>query len=308
MSLVDILSACLGGTSQQSSSGGRQATYLSADEASRMPLEAFLQRSLESAPSALEQSGAFANIFQGHLQNGADTAYIAQTIQSELVRLASNNTDKATAQWACQLLAQCAQKTGRAGNDMYKPPQAQNQSYAQVTGSGNGGEWEMQETKRRQQYQPQPAHHQGSDVYIRSYFFPSEESFGKLIEFLSSAQSTLDICVFNITDNDIARAIGNAKKRGVEVRIITDDEQLKCKGSDVERLSDQYGIPFKTDNDPQKFMHSKFAVIDRRAVWAGSYNWTIAARRSNNESVICTNDQTTAKAFSNEFEKLWNEF
>ncbi|KAJ2399438.1 hypothetical protein GGI23_002657, partial [Coemansia sp. RSA 2559] len=279
MSLVDLLTACLGGTSQQPSSG-RQATYLSADEASHMPLEAFLQRSLESAPSALEQGGAFANIFQRHLQNGANTTYITQVIQGELVRLASNNTDKATAQWACQLLAQCAQNAVRAGTGGYKPPQAQaqNQSYAQAIGSGPNGEWEMQEKKQKQY----PAHNQGSDVYIRSYFFPSEESFGKLIEFLNSAKHTLDVCVFNITDNDVARAISSAKKRGVEVRIITDDEQLKCKGSDVESLSNQFGIPFKTDNDPQKFMHSKFAVIDKRAVWAGSYNWTIAARRSNN--------------------------
>ncbi|KAJ1907498.1 hypothetical protein LPJ81_000723 [Coemansia sp. IMI 209127] len=305
MSFVDILTACLGGTSQQQSSG-RQATYLSADEASHMPLEAFLQRSLESAPSALEQGGAFANIFQRHLQSGASTTHIAQVIQGELVRLASNNTDKATAQWACQLLTQCAQNAAGVGAGGYRPPQAQtqSQSYAQVTGSGSNGEWEMHEKKQRQQ----PAHSQGSDVYIRSYFFPSEESFGKLIEFLNSAKHTLDICVFNITDNDVARAISNAKKRGVEVRIVTDDEQLKCKGSDVERLSDQFGIPFKTDNDPQKFMHSKFAVIDRRAVWAGSYNWTVAARRSNNEAVICTNDQATAKEFSDEFERLWKMF
>ncbi|KAJ2554349.1 hypothetical protein EV175_002617 [Coemansia sp. RSA 1933] len=309
MSFTDLITACLGGTSQQASSSGRQATYLSADEASRMPLEAFLQRSLESAPSALEQGGAFADIFQRHLQDGANAGHVAQVIQGELVRLASNNTDKATAQWACQLLAQCAQSSARPpmDNGGYNPPQTQNQSYAQVTGSGNGGAWDAQE-KRQHQNQKQQVHAQISDVYIRSYFFPSEESFGKLIEFLNSAKSTLDICVFNITDNDIARAISNAKKRGVEVRIVTDDEQLKCKGSDVERLSDQFGIPFKTDNDPQKFMHSKFAVIDKRAVWAGSFNWTVAARRSNNESVICTNDRATAKAFSEEFERLWKMF
>ncbi|KAJ2756711.1 hypothetical protein H4S06_003260 [Coemansia sp. BCRC 34490] len=314
MSLAEIISACFGGGSQQQqqqqqSFGGRQTPYLSADEASHMPLEAFLQRSLESAPSALEQSGAFADIFQRHLRNGANAAYIAQLIQGELVRLSSSSADKATAQWACQLLAQSAQGSAELGSG-YAPPQTQAQSYAQAAGPGNGGGWEVQATKRQQhqQHQTQPEHRQANDVYIRSYFFPSEESFGQLIEFLNSAQDTLDICVFNITDNDIARAIGNAQKRGVRVRIVTDDEQLKCQGNDVERLSDQYGIPFKTDNDPQKFMHSKFAVIDKRAVWAGSYNWTVAARRSNNESVICTNDPATAKAFSDQFESLWRAF
>ncbi|KAI9504204.1 hypothetical protein GGI25_002444 [Coemansia spiralis] len=305
MSLLDIITACLGGSSSQQSSSGRQAPYLSAEEASSMPLEAFLQRSLECAPSALEQGGAFADIFQRHLQSGADMAHVAQVVRDALMRLASNDTDRATAQWACQLLAQSAQNASGNG---YNPPQMHGQSYSQAVGSG-GGEWKMQEKKHRPtQTQQQQQQHGNSDVYIRSFFFPSEESFNQLIEFLNSANSTLDICVFNITDNDIARAISNAKKRGVKVRIITDDEQLKCQGSDVERLSEQFDIPFKTDNDPNKFMHSKFAVIDRRAVWVGSYNWTVSARRSNNESVVCTNDPSTAKAFYDEFEKLWMQF
>ncbi|KAJ2766001.1 hypothetical protein IWQ57_004550, partial [Coemansia nantahalensis] len=161
---------------------------------------------------------------------------------------------------------------------------------------------------RPQQQQQQQQQRGSGDVFIRSYFFPSEESFRKLVQLLDSARSSLDICVFNITDDELARAIAKAKDRGVDVRIITDDEQLSCKGNDVERLRDQGGVPFKTDNDPSKFMHSKFAVVDRRTVWAGSFNWTVSARRSNNESVICTNDPATAQAFSAEFERLWSQF
>ncbi|KAJ2479612.1 hypothetical protein IWW56_002975 [Coemansia sp. RSA 2131] len=304
MSLSDIISACLGGGSSTPSE--RQAPYLSADDAAQMPLEVFVQRSLESAPSALGQSNAFCDIFRKHISGGANTAYVAQVVQDSLTRLASNDTDRAAAQWACQILALAAQSS--AGG--YHPPQVQgqsqgqNHSYAQAVGTDSAG-WEMQQ--RQQNHQP-PQPQAKSDVYVRSYFFPSEESFNALVQFLDSAQSSLDICVFNITDNGVANAIIAAKRRGVDVRIITDDEQLTCKGSDVERLQEDHNIPFKTDNDPTKFMHSKFAVIDRRAVWCGSYNWTVAGRRSNNESVICTNDPETAHAFSSEFNSLWNQF
>lgn len=261
-----------------------------------MPLDAFIERSIESAPSALEQGQEFSQILQSHIQNGAQPAEVVRVVQDALTRFSGNDTDRAAAQWACQIMAQSVQQTTNGGG--YQPSAMQNGG-----GGGGGGAWETQ--KHHNQQRPSS---NNTDIYVRSYFFPSEESFESLIVFLDSAKDTLDICVFNITDNDLARAIGNAKQRGVEVRIITDDEQLKCRGNDVERLEGQYGIPFKTDNDPDKFMHSKFAVIDKRSVWAGSFNWTVSARRYNNESVICTNDPKTAKAFSNEFEKLWSQF
>ncbi|KAJ1895451.1 hypothetical protein LPJ66_004584 [Kickxella alabastrina] len=302
MSLIEILGICFGGNSASS----RQASYLSADEASNMPLDAFLQRSLESAPSALEQNGAFTDIFQKHIQGGADAAKIVRIVQDVLARLAGNDTDRATTQWACQVLGILAQGNvnEKANGGGYQPPQMPATNYAQAVGTDNNG-WQTQESKQRPQQQKKSG---DDDVYIRSYFFPSEDSFNALIDFIEAAKSTLDICVFNITDNDVARAIGDAKKRGVNVRIITDDEQLKCQGNDVERMREQYGIPFKTDSDPSKFMHSKFAIIDRRAIWTGSYNWTVSARRSNNESAICTNDPNTAKAYSQEFETLWKQF
>ncbi|KAJ2601165.1 hypothetical protein GGF39_001406 [Coemansia sp. RSA 1721] len=305
MSLVDLLTACFGGGGGSAPVADRQAPYLSADQASQMPLDLFLERSIESAPSTLQQKDAFADILQKHLEGGVSTAHVVQVVQNTLERLANNKTEVATAQWACQVLGIAAQLPGSegAGASGYRPPQMPGNSYAQVAGSNNDG-WQTQEPKHR------PPQHRvdDADIYIRSYFFPSEESFRALINFIGSAKSSLDICVFNITDNEVTRAIGEAKERGVDVRIITDDEQLKCQGNDVERMRDQYGIPFKTDSDPSKFMHSKFAIIDKRAVWSGSYNWTVSARRSNNESAICTNDPTTAQSYSEEFEKLWTEF
>jgi phosphatidylserine/phosphatidylglycerophosphate/cardiolipin synthase-like enzyme len=66
---------------------------------------------------------------------------------------------------------------------------------------------------------------------------------------LGSAKQTLDVCVFSLTDNDTANVIIDAHKRGVRVRIITDNDQMdNCKGADAVRLNEQYGIPLKYDD------------------------------------------------------------
>ncbi|KAJ2788144.1 hypothetical protein GGI15_000165 [Coemansia interrupta] len=304
MSFADILSACFGGGGGSAASNSpqynlREAPFLSPDDAAQMPLDTFLERSLISGPSAAQNTDAFMAIYKKHLEGGADPIHVFSVIQRNLGQLAANDVDAGTTYWACQMLGLLVHANQGSG---YAPPAMPAGSYAQALASGN------EKLPEPVAYRPPPHKVSDSDIYIRSYFFPSEESFSALINFIGSAKSTLDICVFNITDNDVTRAIADAKHRGVDVRIITDDEQLKCQGNDVERMRDQYGIPFKTDTDTSKFMHSKFAIIDRRAVWSGSYNWTVSARRSNNESAICTNDPNTAQSYCEEFEKLWDQF
>ena len=66
---------------------------------------------------------------------------------------------------------------------------------------------------------------------------------------LSSAKETLYVCVFSMTDNETADVLIDAKKRGLDVKIITDNDQMdECKGADVLRLNERFGIPFKKDN------------------------------------------------------------
>ena len=65
----------------------------------------------------------------------------------------------------------------------------------------------------------------------------NETNLTRFLKHLKSAEKTMDVCVFNITCNEIADALLDAHKRGVTVRIITDDDQSKSRGSDVESLS-----------------------------------------------------------------------
>ncbi|KAI9248083.1 hypothetical protein BY458DRAFT_536652 [Sporodiniella umbellata] len=158
------------------------------------------------------------------------------------------------------------------------------------------------------EFHPRRLPHLPEDVYCMPLFFPSEESYGEFHAALASAKRTLHVCVFSLTDNDTADVLSDAYQRGVDVKIITDNDQMDVrKGADVTVLNERYGIPFKCDNSDQ-FMHNKFVVIDNKIVITGSFNWSAGARYKNRENVVITNIPTVVESFATEFEKLWKTF
>jgi phosphatidylserine/phosphatidylglycerophosphate/cardiolipin synthase-like enzyme len=127
-----------------------------------------------------------------------------------------------------------------------------------------------------------------------------------LCKWLISAKRTLDVCVFTITNSAIARALLGAHRKGVRVRIITDDEQVLSTGSKVRELG-VAGIDIRTDNS-RFHMHHKFALLDDAVLINGSFNWTRQAESSNNENVCVSNDGYFVEQFSDEFQRKWDQF
>jgi len=141
-------------------------------------------------------------------------------------------------------------------------------------------------------------------------FFPDKDpvhtpNIHEFLSYLGSAKSTLEICVFTITDDRIAAAIIKSAAHGVKVRVITDDDQSAQLGSDIQKLRDA-GIPVKMDVSPFH-MHHKFAVIDRALLLNGSFNWTKGASSNNCENIMITNNNEFVKAFETHFEGMWSD-
>lgn len=53
------------------------------------------------------------------------------------------------------------------------------------------------------------------------------------------------------------------------------------------------------------YMHHKFAIIDKKLLINGSFNWTRNAVFGNSENVHVSNDQNLTANFQEEFERLW---
>ena len=138
-------------------------------------------------------------------------------------------------------------------------------------------------------------------------FFPSKDSEQKLIHYLDTAKEEMLVCIFTITNNNLAESLRNAHNRGVKVRVISDDENLKMLGSDVQDLR-TFGIPVCADKDPRAHMHNKFVVIDSYLLITGSFNWTCQAVNKNQENLLVVEDTDLSRDYKTEFEKLWTDF
>jgi mitochondrial cardiolipin hydrolase len=137
-----------------------------------------------------------------------------------------------------------------------------------------------------------------------AFFSPGAECRNAIVQQLNDAQKHLKICVFTISDDSIAETILRTHKRGVDIKIITDNDKSFDLGSDIQRLA-KAGIAVKIDGTTDH-MHHKFMVVDGIAVLTGSYNWTRSAAQYNHENILLTKDQTAVKSFLGEFDQLWN--
>jgi mitochondrial cardiolipin hydrolase len=138
-----------------------------------------------------------------------------------------------------------------------------------------------------------------------AYFSPGHECAGRIMALSKAAQKSIDVCVFTIADDNISDELRAAHKRGIRVRIITDDDKSKDRGSDV-RSFVRAGIEVKMDNSPHH-MHHKFAVFDGSQLVNGSFNWTRSASHNNQENIVVTDDTHLVAEFQRAFEGLWQQ-
>ena len=143
--------------------------------------------------------------------------------------------------------------------------------------------------------------------YQDAFFFPNMDNVKKLKNYISKAKKSIDLAIFSFTNDDLANEILAAHNRGVKVRIITDDEAMKGKGADTQRMADA-GIECRTDSEEQYHMHNKFMIVDKYFLITGSFNWTFQAGKSNQENVVVLDGDYYIDKYCAEFNKLWAQF
>jgi phosphatidylserine/phosphatidylglycerophosphate/cardiolipin synthase-like enzyme len=137
-------------------------------------------------------------------------------------------------------------------------------------------------------------------------FSPQHDGAARIVRLFDAARVSVEVCVFTITDDRIADAMAAAYRRGVRLRVITDDDKRLDPGSDVEWLG-RAGIPVRLDRT-EYHMHHKFAVFDGRVLLSGSYNWTRSAALHNEENFLLTSELRLIQPFRELFEQLWEQF
>lgn len=139
----------------------------------------------------------------------------------------------------------------------------------------------------------------------QAFFCPQDGCEQRVISAISGADSTVDIAMYSMTSEEIARALGSAGKSGVRVRIVGDYLQSQSKYSLLEELG--HGGAEVRIMPRNTVMHNKFAVIDGQTTITGSYNWTYNANVKNRENLVFIKDMATAQNYEGEFFNLWIE-
>ena len=147
---------------------------------------------------------------------------------------------------------------------------------------------------------------EAAPVVSSAYFSPGDTCLRRLCNLMRGCRDTLDICVFTIADDRLTEAILDCHARGVQVRVVSDNDKQHDSGSDIDRLRAR-GVQVRVDDAPSH-MHHKFALFDGRVLANGSFNWTRSATRDNDENLVVSDDANLVRVFGLQFGKLWQQF
>ncbi|MBN2331813.1 MAG: DUF1669 domain-containing protein [Deltaproteobacteria bacterium] len=146
---------------------------------------------------------------------------------------------------------------------------------------------------------------------VAVYFSPEGGAEQVLVEKIDGAKTSIRVAVYTFTNRVLAQALLRAQERGVAVSLILDgnDESEYSKGFYLYKrgIDVRYARGRRRKGKKASFglMHHKFAVIDKKTVITGSYNWTASAEQWNYENLLIVNSVELALRYEQEFCELW---
>ncbi|MBI4864586.1 MAG: DUF1669 domain-containing protein, partial [Candidatus Riflebacteria bacterium] len=122
------------------------------------------------------------------------------------------------------------------------------------------------------------------------------------VKVINSAKKRINGAIHELRLGSIADALVAAHKRGVEVRIVGDDDYYE---NEFMKKLRQAGIKTKSDENTKYIMHDKFVVADGARMTTGSYNLTDTCSYNNYNNLLVIEDAKVCELYDAEFEKLW---
>jgi len=126
-----------------------------------------------------------------------------------------------------------------------------------------------------------------------------------IIKDIDQAKEQIEMAMYYLTNKEITKALIDAHKRGVKVKIFTDDKKVR---SQRYRYLASEGIDIRNDKKTQSIMHNKFLVIDQKLVWISSANYTVYSFYRNYDNFIRIKDRNIARYYSKKFDSLFYRY
>jgi phosphatidylserine/phosphatidylglycerophosphate/cardiolipin synthase-like enzyme len=144
-----------------------------------------------------------------------------------------------------------------------------------------------------------------SAAQLFTCFTPDENCTRFIVRAIEAARSQLLVLAYGFTSCPIIQAIGEAKDRGIDVKIILDRSNRRH--ANVIAYLQSHGIEPQIDeliDFPLKgIAHNKVMIIDRMHTLTGSFNFTPSAQQRNTENILLVkNHKKLALTYKNYWE------
>jgi phosphatidylserine/phosphatidylglycerophosphate/cardiolipin synthase-like enzyme len=140
---------------------------------------------------------------------------------------------------------------------------------------------------------------------------------------LANAKTSVNLALFVFSAQQLANTLEAKSQQGVGIRALVDssfiyrpyseamdmmggsllqDCKLEAENRPWAKPLTAVGMPKLPTGDR---LHHKFGVVDGKTVIAGSHNWSEAANRANDETLLVVESPTVAAHFEQEFDRLY---
>ena len=138
---------------------------------------------------------------------------------------------------------------------------------------------------------------------LNLYYTPYKNLLNKIVEKINKAQKKVYIEVYMFTEKRLQKALVNAKKRGVDVKVLLEKNPYKSPNINNKTFNflKQNNIDISwSDSDNYSLNHSKFIIIDDEVI-VSTWNLTYSTFAFNRDFFLFTKDKKILEKFENLF-------
>ena len=146
-----------------------------------------------------------------------------------------------------------------------------------------------------------------SSANVEVLYAPHDAPLDRVVILYQHAKHYIYVSVYGLTYPRAVQALVAAKKRGVDVRMLTDQERTQeVKQNTALQTLRLAGIPIRV-NQHEGLMHLKQVVIDDEINASGSMNHTTSGNFYNDERMDIITDHGISVKAREQFLSMWND-
>lgn len=117
---------------------------------------------------------------------------------------------------------------------------------------------------------------------IDTYFSPRGGATEAIVKEINNAKTEILVQAYSFTSKPIAKALVDARKRGIKIEAVLDESQKREKYTSADFIA-HAGIPTYIDS-AHTIAHNIIIIIDHNTLITGSFNFTKAAEEKNTKT------------------------